>query len=314
MLKEKEGPFEDVGVIVARFQVAQLHEGHKELLDTIFKRHDKVIIFLGLSPGKSTMNNPLDFEARKQMLLDDYPEAIVMYVKDQNNDTVWSKILDERISDLVSPNQTVVLYGSRDSFIPHYEGRYTTRELEQKVFVSGSDERKKISNKVRGSEDFRKGVIWTVSNQWPKAMPTIDAAIVTSERDKLLLARKPNETFYRFVGGFVMPGHNLEQTVRKEVQEETHLEVDSLRYIGSAFVDDWRYRSEQDKIVTTFFEATIVFGRPEPDDDIEEVRFFNIVDVRGADTKTYRKVDLEGEKLNPNHQQLMDMFVGSLNK
>jgi bifunctional NMN adenylyltransferase/nudix hydrolase len=241
----------------------------------------------------------LDFEARKQMLLDNYPDAIVMYVKDQNNDKVWSKILDERIGDLVSPNQSVVLYGSRDSFIPHYEGRYDTTELEQKVFISGSDERKKISNKVKSTEDFRKGVIWGTTNQWPKSMPTIDVAILNSDRTEILLARKPNETDYRFVGGFVQPGHNLEQTVRKETMEETHLEVDGIKYLGSAFIDDWRYKSEQDKIVTTFFEATIVFGRPTPDDDIEEVRFFKIVDG---------KVNMEGEGLTKNHQQLMDMF------
>jgi bifunctional NMN adenylyltransferase/nudix hydrolase len=304
MLKEKEAPSADVGVIVARFQVAELHEGHKELLDTIKSRHDKVIVFLGLSPAKSTVNNPLDFEARKQMILEDYPDVIIMYVKDQLKNEVWSKLLDEKIGDLVTPEQSVALYGSRDSFIPCYKGRYTTIELEQNSYVSGRDERKKISNKVKSSEDFRKGAIWSTTNQWPKAMPTIDVAILTDKKDKLLLARKPNETKYRFVGGFVEPGHNLEQTVRKEAQEETHLEVDGIEYVGSMFMDDWRYRNERDKIVTTFFTATIVFGRPEPDDDIEEVRFFDIKNKNG--TGLY--VDLEGEKIVDGHTELMKML------
>lgn len=308
ILKEKEGPYEDVGVIIARFQVAKLHEGHTQLLDTIFERHDKVLIFLGLSPAKSTVNNPLDYESRKNLIIDSYPDAIVMYVKDQHNDGIWSTLLDERIDDLVSPNQSVVLYGSRDSFLPHYKGRYNTRELEQKVFVSGTDERKKISNKVKSSEDFRKGVIWTVSNQYPKTLPTVDVAIFDSNYEKLLLARKPKETKYRFVGGFVVPGDNLEKTVRKEVSEETHLEVNGIQYIGSSFIDDWRYRNEKDKIMTSFFSAVITYGRPVPDDDIEEVRFFHVVEKDGR-----KVVDLEGEGIVEIHETLLDMLEARMN-
>jgi len=39
-------------------------------------------------------------------------------------------------------------------------------------------------------------------------------------------------------------------------------------------VNDWRYKRERDGIVTLFFEAKHQFGKPCPDDDIEEVRWF----------------------------------------
>ena len=62
-----------IGVIVARFQVASLHEGHKELIDTVLTNHPKVMIFLGLSQVKGSINDPLDYQPRKQMILETFP-------------------------------------------------------------------------------------------------------------------------------------------------------------------------------------------------------------------------------------------------
>ena len=309
MSKVKEKPLNDVGVIVGRFHVGSLHDGQRSLFDFVIGRHSKVIVLLGLAPVRGTIENPLDFESRKQMVLEDYPDVIVLYQKDVNDDDIWSKQVDEKIGDLVAPNQTVTCYGSRDSFIAHYKGKYECVEMEQKVFISGTEIRKKISNKVKSSEQWREGAIWQTTNRYPTAFPTVDVAIINSERTKLLLGRKPNEREYRFIGGFVKPGDNLETTVRRETEEETHLEVDGIKYIISEFVDDWRYRNSQDKIITTLFEATIVFGRPEPDDDIEELRFFDIVVKDGN-----LKVDISKDMVVPIHRVLMAKFEEHLNK
>ena len=49
----------DIGVIVGRFQVHDLTEGHRDLIDTVANRHDKVIVFLGTPrDSKLTRNNP----------------------------------------------------------------------------------------------------------------------------------------------------------------------------------------------------------------------------------------------------------------
>src|SRR5690242_6721581 len=107
----------DVGVIVGRFQVPELHPSHKNLIRYVVEKHPKVIIFLGNPATLGTRNNPLDFEMRKQMILTDFPEAIVLIANDCVNDEVWSKNLDSAISSVTTPNQKVVLYGGRDSFI-----------------------------------------------------------------------------------------------------------------------------------------------------------------------------------------------------
>ena len=86
-------PQYDVGALVGRFQVHELHEAHKALIQHVFDNHEKVIIFLGLSPLPVSFNNPLDFESRKQMILAEFPEAIVLYCKDTVSDEVWSRMI-----------------------------------------------------------------------------------------------------------------------------------------------------------------------------------------------------------------------------
>jgi hypothetical protein len=43
---EREG----VGVIVGRFQVSELTEGHRTLFNTVIERHLKTVCVIGLSP------------------------------------------------------------------------------------------------------------------------------------------------------------------------------------------------------------------------------------------------------------------------
>ena len=273
----------DVGVIVGRFQVHELHEAHEHLIDSVVDKHNKVIVFLGLSPCRVTINNPLDFESRKQMILDKYPNVVVLYIKDSVSDKVWSKNLDSQIFDIAGCNESVVLYGGRDGFIKHYAGQFDTRELEnQEIFVSGTKVRKEVSVGAKSNGCFRRGVIWAAYNQYPKSIPTVDVAIWDENRERLLMARKPDEEKYRFVGGFAQGG-TYEATARREVMEETHLEIGDITYLGSFVIDDWRYKREQDNIVTLFFECKRVFGKPTPDDDICELKWFDFNTMKETD-------------------------------
>lgn len=282
-MKTVENPLTSVGIIVGRFQTHELHAGHIDLIQTICNKHPKVIIFLGLAPVKVTQNNPLDFEARKQMILERFPTVNVLYIKDTPSDIDWSKDLDEKIGDLTSPSQTVTLYGSRDSFINHYKGKYTTQELVQEVFISGTEVRKDISKKVKSSADFRAGVIWATWNQYAKVYPTVDIAIFDENYKKILLGRKPKENRYRFIGGFAEPNSDsYEADARREVQEEAGIEVTDMDYVGSFHIQDWRYAQEKDKIKTIFYACNVMFGRPEAGDDIQEVKWF---DFKNFDTE-----------------------------
>lgn len=274
-------PDADVGVIVGRFQTSELHDGHLQLIQSVIDRHDKVIIFLGLSPIPGTTRNPLDFEARKQMILSAFPNVSVLYIKDVPDDKAWSKRLDEQIKDLITPTQSVVLYGSRDSFIPHYFGNFQVIELETPVYYSSTEDRRKIGKSVKNSPEFRKGVIWATQNRYPTCFPTVDVAIIDYDKSRVLLAKKAIESKHRFVGGFVDPyDETFEDAAEREVREETGLEIANLKYIGSAKINDWRYRSEVDKIKTMFFAAQYVYGSPTAMDDIDELRWFEFDEIK----------------------------------
>lgn len=299
-------PTADVGVIVGRFQVDELHEAHLNLIQTVVDNHDKVILFLGLSATKCTVNNPLDFEARKQMILKAFPEINVLYIKDTNDDAKWSLALDASIADIKGPNQTVVLYGGRDGFISRYSGQYKTFELQQNVFVSGKDKRKAISNKVKSSEDFRKGVIWATMNQYPKTYPTVDVVIFDELGIRVLLAKKPTEDLYRIIGGFVNPGETFEAAARREVKEEAGIEITDPKYVTSVVIDDWRYRSEVDKITTALFVAKRMFGNPKPSDDICELKYFDIAEIKREPVQFFELTVV------PEHRFLLEKAINHL--
>jgi bifunctional NMN adenylyltransferase/nudix hydrolase len=267
----------DVGVIVGRFQLPSLHEAHLDLIQKVTTTHPRVLLFLGLSPCKCTFNNPLDFQTRKKMILQKFPDVEVHYIEDMQDDNLWSNKLDSEITKLIGPKLTVLLYGGRDSFICHYHGKFKTEELVPTVFVSGKEIRKNVGIKSKDTPEFREGVIWAVENQYSAVLPTVDIAIYRKiENDfEILLGRKPNELGYRFIGGFASTqSENYEQDAKREVIEETGLEVGTPKYLFSALVNDWRYRGEQNKIKTLFFIAQYVFGTPHASDDIAEVKWF----------------------------------------
>ena len=67
--------------------------------------------------------------------------------------------------------------------------------------------------------------------------PRIEPCIITlvSRGDELLLLRSVKDTMgiYACLAGFVEMGETLEQAVRREVREETGLEIKNIRYAGS---------------------------------------------------------------------------------
>ena len=286
----------ELGVIVGRFQVDKLHPGHIELLNNVLQRHMRICIVIGLSPVKATRNNPLDYNARVSMLTEhlrsigDDHRVVFRYINDEPTDQGWSNSLDRLVngvlksltSNPVSP-KSAMLYGSRDSFIPHYRGVYPTHELTPssvRRVASGTALRESIANNPQATAEFRAGAIWSAYYRYPTAFPTVDVAIFLSDHT-LVLGRKAQETAYRFPGGFATPdSDSFEQDAAREALEETGLVINNLEYIASMKVNDWRYRKEVDKIKTTFFRAVATGGRLEPGDDIDEVITVSCEDIR----------------------------------
>jgi bifunctional NMN adenylyltransferase/nudix hydrolase len=317
---KKEEEYADVGVIVGRFQVPELTEAHRTLIEMVISRHEKVIIFLGVSgitPVPSTKRNPLDFEMRKQMIENIFQtRVIVSHVRDMKSDEEWSKQLDEKIADLTSPKQSVMLYGGRDSFIRFYHGKHKTEELEPEVYIkmSGTELRQKIKNKVETSAAFRAGVIWANENQYDHAIDVVDIAILNDDCTKILLGRKSYEKEYRFFGGFVDTSRDTsyEMTVRREAQEECGAEITEPVYIMSKMIIDWRYKNETDKVYSSLYAAKYMYGNISPADDIIECRWFDISDSNYDGSLNYPSGTIY--KLVDEHKPLFEKLLENLHK
>lgn len=295
-MKEKATKPTDVGVIVGRFQVNELHEAHIDLINSVTQKHDRVLIFLGNSIIRNTTSNPLDYRARRAMIADKFSNVEIHYINDHPSDPVWSKNLDKLISEQLLPLQTVTLYGSRDSFLKSYSGKYNVCELEATTFISGTEVRRRVSNNYPPTSDYRAGMIAATAYRYPTAFQCVDIAVVNDKKE-VLVARKPDEKKWRFIGGFSDPrSPSLEADAKREVSEESGVEVDLITYLGSTLIDDWRYRGEQDKIKTALFVAKYIYGKPEGADDIAEVKWVPI------------GTGLNKDIIEPLHHVLVDMF------
>lgn len=301
-----------LGVVVGRFQVATLHEGHRALLDEVARQHEHLLVVLGCTNIRRTPKDPLSFEDRRTMILDQYPFAQVVALKDSPVSTaVWSKELDQLIEKAIekhATDSTAVLYGSRDSFIPRYSGKFQCEELPKYRNINGTEVRSACAEGQGNSVEYRRGCIATIAKQYPVTDPTVDVAILTEDRSQVLLGKRGEDSaHWRFIGGFVDPKDaSSEHAAFREAHEEvTGVELSDPRYIGSARICDPRYQNTSYGVMTTFFEMLCLSGEPVAADDMGIVAWHVIdeglyglitpehrclVDVllRGIETNNYR--------------------------
>lgn len=302
-IPQQEEVIPDVGVMIGRFQVPSLHDGHREVLDFIKSRHDKVLVVLGVTGHEqSTQSNPLDHIARIQMLREEYPDFDYAYIQDDPSDENWSHFLDRIVKQHLTASQNAMLYGSRDSFIPHYSGRYKTMELETDNPLSGTEIRRQVKqSRPKNSKAWREGVVYGAFARFPVNYVTVDIAIFNDDWSEILLGQKENEkTHWRLPGGFTEPtSTSLEHDAAREAREETHLEISDPKYVGSFRINDWRYRSEVDAMMTTLFYCKRIFGKAQGADDLPRVKWFKVEELEETDF----------DDVMPGHRDLVEAAI-----
>jgi len=110
---------------------------------------------------------------------------------------------------------------------------------------------------------------------YPRTDPAVIVAVTDGSR--LLLGRQAAWPARRYsvLAGFVEPGESLEQTVAREVLEETGVRVRRCRYMAS---QPWPFPGS----LMLGFHADAEPDEPQVDDELEEARWFTADDVRRA--------------------------------
>lgn len=132
-----------LGAVVIRTQVPYLTESHKNMLNTVKQRHSRMLILLGVS-DKIEFSNAFSFDFRRQMLNSELREhdVILPLLDEKDDNKVWVERVDVQVQSLLSPGETAIIYGGRDSFIPYYKndgGKFATQELLPEDNDSGTE-------------------------------------------------------------------------------------------------------------------------------------------------------------------------------
>jgi ADP-ribose pyrophosphatase YjhB (NUDIX family) len=109
---------------------------------------------------------------------------------------------------------------------------------------------------------------------YAQSAPAATAIVV--EDDRVLLAKRaydPDAGLWDFLGGFLNEGEHPLDALRREVHEETSLEVEPGAYLG-AYMDTYGDGPQAGSVLNLVWEVNIVSGEPSPADDVAELRWF----------------------------------------
>ena len=138
----------------------------------------------------------------------------------------------------------------------------------------------------------RAGWLGRCGNCGSEHYPRTDQAVIAAVSDgqRLLLGRQRGWPARRWsvLAGFVEPGESLEQTVAREVMEETGVRVRGCRYVAS---QPWPFPGA----LMLGFLAEAEPDEPTVGDELEDARWFGPEDVRAGLARDWRDAGAEGD-------------------
>ena len=272
-----------LGVVIGRFQVPELHAGHRYLIEYVLARHERLLILVGYNDVRCMPRNELPVGIRIVMLQQAYPQATVLPLPDSKiSNEHWSTAVDSTLSSVATGE--VVLYGSRDSFIPKYNGRFPTHEVPEVPDVSGTNIREALTPSSIQTPEQRYGWMAAVRSQYPVTDSVVDVAVVSPDWEMVLMGRRGPGAPLGFFGGFLDHTDLSDEAGarREQTEEVTGITTGPLEYVGSFPVDDRRYRGSGYRMMSRFFAAEYLDGEPVGADDMPVVEWVAFTDATRA--------------------------------
>jgi ADP-ribose pyrophosphatase YjhB (NUDIX family) len=128
---------------------------------------------------------------------------------------------------------------------------------------------------------------------YASSKPTAGALVADGE-GRVLLARRAHEPFkgrWDIPGGFLEEGEPPLDGLRRELREETGLEVEPLDFLG-AWVDTYGGDSTAEATLNLYWTARVREGEPHPADDVDELRWFAADGLPAPDGLAFENVQL----------------------
>lgn len=271
-----------IGVIRGRFQVPKLHKGHIFLFEYAFARHDDVLAVLS-DPYISNSADALSIVMQMQMIQSAFPGRKIHFAQSgriPSSRLMRSRALDEVI-ERAFPGRDAIIYGSRESIVHSYVGRFATHETETIYGGSGTQIRNAIE--IVDSEDFRKGVIYSAVHRRGVGYPAADVVVTRLDQGKILLIGWEEEGGkLRFPGSFHQQGldASIEATALRCIAKEVPgIRIIDPRLVASHVIDDYRHKRSQDGTLSTLVSATYVGGEASVGSGIDSVHWIPYTEV-----------------------------------
>ena len=279
-----------VGIIIGRFQLPYPHKGHLDLIKHVLNKSDRVLVFIGKSPANLNDKNPIPVGLLIGNILNIDPKIEVKTIKDHPSDSYWSYTLDNEILTHTDSKDEITLYGSRDSFLTVYNGKFKTEYIESLPNIPSSTD---IRNSIQpcNSEDFFNGMIFAQNYRFPIVYPTVDIFVYNMSYGTILLGRKPGHHLWQLPGGFIDKGEKASEAATRELREECpNIETTVLKYIDTFPIEDYRYKGTKDGVLTTLFKCYYQRGDLTAGDDLEELKWFTIKEANEVIVNNHKKL------------------------
>jgi ADP-ribose pyrophosphatase YjhB (NUDIX family) len=119
-------------------------------------------------------------------------------------------------------------------------------------------------------------------------------AVCVDERGRVLLARRATEPFqgrWDLPGGFLEEGEHPLDALRRELLEETGLEVEPLEFVG-IWMDRYPYETHTVSTLNLYWTARVLAGSQAPADDVAELGWFGPDELPAEDELAFHIADV----------------------
>ena len=117
-------------------------------------------------------------------------------------------------------------------------------------------------------------------------------ALVVDDDGRILLARRafdPYQGYWDIPGGFLEEGEHPLDGLRRELREETGLDVEPLEFLG-VWMDRYGGDSTADATLNLYWTARATGGEPQAADDVSELAWFRPAELPQPDELAFDNV------------------------